>query len=210
METSLFEDMFFVVSYFFDPDFVIQTCIKRHPNKNSYLYEKLWCDKLFVKGEQQKEIDLEMRKLFLDLYYKYKDASIEYFIDNELDLLGSVLLFDQIPRNIFRNTKQMYDTDVKALEIVGKGLIKFKLFDIERAILGYPFIHSENLNEQLKAKDLYNHIIDPYMCVIARYFRIIARNHYDTIQIFGRFPQRNNILGRISTLKEIVYLRNIY
>jgi uncharacterized protein (DUF924 family) len=123
-----------------------------------------------------------------------------------------VVLLDQFPRNIFRNSGEAFAYDARAREIaralIAGGWNGF--YWIERTFLCTPFEHSEDIAEQdysvLHAAGLA--VSAP--AALTGYFRDIldyATKHRDLIRKFGRFPHRNAVLGRPSTPEEEAFLK---
>lgn len=117
--------------------------------------------------------------------------------------LAEILLLDQIPRNIYRGHKKSFAFDRRALSaakaVLAQGLDK-KLPREKRSWLYMPFMHSESLVAQQQGLALFSslgkdHPALPYM-----------RSHAEIIEQFGRFPHRNELLGRRSTKKEKIWL----
>ncbi|KAJ5377286.1 uncharacterized protein N7496_004695 [Penicillium cataractarum] len=106
--------------------------------------------------------------------------------------LALILLFDQVPRNIFRDTPEAYATDAKALSVsrytIEQGWDK-KLPNIQRRYLYSPFNHSEDLEDQELSVRLFTELGDAYHLQWAKDFR-------DQIKQYGRFKHRDHILGR--------------
>ncbi len=116
--------------------------------------------------------------------------------------LALVIVLDQFPRNMFRGTARAFSTDALALAAAKRAIERG--FDRriklpERNFFYLPFEHSENLADQETSLKLYEATKDKES---VRW----AKLHYDTIQRFGRFPHRNEILGRVSTPEEIAFL----
>ena len=115
--------------------------------------------------------------------------------------LASILMLDQFTRNIFRNTPKAFLGDKKALEL---SLICHDKEYLQhgnptyRQFMLMPMMHSEDIaiQDQSLFKDFTSERIYGY-----------AIKHRDIIQRFGRFPHRNEILGRISTEVEIEFLK---
>lgn len=104
---------------------------------------------------------------------------------------AAIILFDQIPRNLYRKQAEAFATDQLAVQIargaVDKGFDQ-GLSDDARAFLYMPFEHSEAMEDQRTSLRLMNSINPDY----GQY----AQAHYDMIDRFGRFPHRNKALGR--------------
>jgi uncharacterized protein (DUF924 family) len=116
--------------------------------------------------------------------------------------LALVIVLDQFPRNMFRGTARAFATDTFALATAKRAIEhgfdrKIKL--PERSFFYLPFEHSENLADQESALKLYAATKDKDLIHWAKL-------HHDVIQRFGRFPHRNEILGRVSTPEEIAFL----
>lgn len=116
--------------------------------------------------------------------------------------LATIILFDQMPRNMYRATPLAFATDGLALReariAVEAGADRGLSVD-QRAFLYLPFEHSENLLDQTRSVALFTDVGD------ARYLDFAIR-HCEVIRQFGRFPHRNAILGRVSTEAEISFL----
>ncbi|WP_136656414.1 DUF924 family protein [Nitratireductor sp. XY-223] len=117
-------------------------------------------------------------------------------------VLALIIVFDQFPRNIYRDTPLAFATDCLALKeaksAVDAGLDQ--LVDADRQIFFYmPFEHSEALEDQDRCVELVSRMNDE------EYLRY-AHAHRDVIVRFGRFPHRNAILGRENTAEETAYL----
>ena len=115
--------------------------------------------------------------------------------------LALLVLLDQLPRNAFRGTPRMFESDAQALEVARQALAQG--FDLEvepdlRNFFYLPFMHSERLDDQDRAVELTRNLGDDPL----RY----AVMHRDIIFKFGRFPHRNAVLGRSTTPDEKKFL----
>ena len=116
--------------------------------------------------------------------------------------LALVILLDQIPRNIFRGDARTWATDPVAVAVADRALANGFDRDVApelRAFFYLPFMHAEDLAAQERSVALYEAHGDPENLKF-------ARHHKDIIARFGRFPHRNETLGRESTPEEIAYL----
>lgn len=145
------------------------------------------------------EIDDEIRKRFLKLWATKRELPVEAFLDDPLTALAAVILFDQFPRNMFRDSAEQFATDHLALAIskaaVGNGFDD-RLEQKERSFLYMPFQHSENLADQNRSVQLFTALGDDYQLGF-------AKKHHDVIERFGRFPHRNSMLGRAPRPAEV-------
>ena len=115
--------------------------------------------------------------------------------------LALCLLLDQFPRNCFRGTGHMYATDSLARHYAGEALERGHDLALEPSVRGFlylPFMHSEDIDEQLRCVKLYTASAPSQL--------EWAEDHYNIIHRFGRFPHRNAILGRKSTPDEQAFL----
>ena len=124
---------------------------------------------------------------------------IEDFLGDPDSALAAVILFDQLPRNMFRGQADQFATDHMALAIA-RGAVERGFDDgmapERRGFLYMPFQHSEELKDQVQALLLFTALGDEEMLHFARL-------HHDVIERFGRFPHRNEALGRKPTAMEL-------
>lgn len=119
--------------------------------------------------------------------------------------LALVLIFNQLPRHMFRGTPQAYETDERA-RAVSRQVIELgfdHLVPIQKRRFFYlPFKHSEDMKDQELSLSLFEKLKakEPL-------FYEYALRDYKIIEKFGRFPQRNEILGRESSADELAYLK---
>lgn len=116
--------------------------------------------------------------------------------------LALLILLDQIPRNIFRNSPHAFATDPLAQAIALRALDR--QFDAAtdtsmRQFFYLPLEHAEDLDLQARCVRLFESLGDAN-------FTRYAILHRDIIERFGRFPHRNALLGRISTPEELRFL----
>ena len=120
--------------------------------------------------------------------------------------LARVVLLDQFTRNAFRGTPAAYAGDPGALataeDAIERGFDD-RLEAHERWFLYMPFQHSESLALQERAVELFAALAaQTGLTGPLRY----AERHRDIVRRFGRFPHRNEILGRASTAEELAFL----
>ncbi|TAL76141.1 MAG: DUF924 family protein [Burkholderiaceae bacterium] len=145
--------------------------------------------------------DDEFRRRFLDLHFSVSRCEKDSWGENPYASLALVLLLDQFPRNAFRGSAHMFATDALALCYARKMIASGAVMQVDQPLRLFacvPFIHSENLDDQRHALDLYKtHAPDAYPW---------AEEHCDIIRRFGRFPHRNAMLGRNTTSEEQAFL----
>lgn len=153
------------------------------------------------------ECDEELRIRFLTDYQKAATGHLDDWMNAPESCLALILLLDQIPRNIFRDTPEAFATDWEALSAaqhaVGQGYDK-KLLTVQRWFIYLPFEHSENLEHQRQAVKLFQQLSNDLDSTSSIDYAI---RHMRVIERFGRFPHRNAILGRASTQEEKEFLK---
>jgi len=120
------------------------------------------------------------------------------FLDDPPTALAAVLLFDQLPRNLYRQSPRAYAFDRLARAIARGALARgwdAVLTRTERQFLAMPLMHSELVADQRRS-------LAYYARLGPRYGWPFAVSHHRMIARFGRFPHRNRILGRASTAAE--------
>ena len=139
-----------------------------------------------------KNLDDEIRERFADLWEEQRQFPADAFMTSPRDALAAVILFDQFPRNMFRDHADQFSTDSLGLQVAKKSIERGyddALDKAERSFLYMPFQHSENLEDQKRSLGLYTALGDPQSLRFAKL-------HHEMIERFGRFPHRNAILGR--------------
>ena len=118
--------------------------------------------------------------------------------------LALVLLLDQFPRQIWRNTPKAFAGDRQALALsqgaVARGWVEKEAEQARRQFWLMPLMHAEDLAVQDSALPLFARFTDTRTADF-------ARRHRDVIARFGRFPHRNACLGRESTPVELAFLK---
>ncbi|ARV62444.1 hypothetical protein BZZ01_30850 [Nostocales cyanobacterium HT-58-2] len=153
------------------------------------------------------EFDEELQIRFLTDYQKAAAGYLDDWMNSPESCLALILLLDQFPRNMFRDTPEAFATDWEALSTAQHAVSQKydqKLLPVQRWFIYLPFEHSENLEHQRQAVRLFQQLSDdPDSASCIDY----AIRHMQVIQRFGRFPHRNEILGRVSTPEEKEFLK---
>jgi uncharacterized protein (DUF924 family) len=120
--------------------------------------------------------------------------------------LARILLLDQFTRNGFRDTARAFAGDALALklaeEAIGRGA-DAALIPVERWFMYLPYAHAESARAQERSLELFQRLRDTTGLADPL---VWAERHAKVIQLFGRFPHRNAILGRESTPEESAFL----
>ena len=144
--------------------------------------------------------DAEIRARFEGLHGEIERGEHDDWCATARGALAYVIVLDQFSRNMFRGTARMFASDARALAAaraaIGRG-DHHTLATQEQTFLYMPFMHSEELADQERAVELFGARGDE-----ASY----AVRHRDIVRRFGRFPHRNELLGRPSTPEELAFL----
>lgn len=151
--------------------------------------------------------DAALRSRFLETYKEAASGGLATWQEQARDCLALILLLDQFPRNMFRDSPRAFAADLlarqAALQALALGYDRAGL-PVERLFFYLPFEHSEALEDQVRACRLIEQLAEfPETANVLSY----ALRHREIIERFGRFPHRNRILGRTSTPEEIEFLK---
>ena len=166
----------------------------------AFWFEELGPDDWFGGGE---EVDTRIRERFLALHETLRAAVPDTWRATARGMLAAVIALDQFPRNMYRGDARAFAADPAALALatdaVERGLDQGMSND-ERKFLYLPFEHSEDPAVQARSVDLFASLDEEETLGY-------ALRHKEIIDRFGRFPHRNEVLGRESTPEEIAFLR---
>ena len=153
-----------------------------------------------------REFDDTVLRRFLKLYEQAAAGSLQDWEENARGSLALCILLDQFPRNMFRGTARCFATDGEAKRIAARAISKGfdkedGMTDDHRLFFYLPFEHSEDIEDQNRAGEL--------LATLASKpdYAKWADAHRSIIERFGRFPHRNDALGRRSTPEEEEFLR---
>lgn len=147
------------------------------------------------------EFDAEFRKHFLAAHEEAARGANEEWLATADGALALLILTDQFPRNSFRGSPRMYATDALARRYARAAVDAGYFLQVPpelRLFFALPFAHSEDAADQDISVALNAALGEPYLTH--------AKRHRDIVRRFGRFPHRNEILGRVSTAEEIDFL----
>ena len=156
--------------------------------------------------QKSDEFDQSIRDRFLDIYKMGVNGMLDDWQNDANGILALIILLDQFPRNMFRGDPKTYASDERALELANIALKRGfdQMLPPQRRHFVYmPFMHSEDLDDQEKSVELFAGLRSENP-VWYEY----ALKHRDDIARYGRFPYRNEILGRENTKAETEYLQN--
>ena len=149
--------------------------------------------------------DQQIRDRFEALYEEAAAGALDHWKADARSCLALVIVLDQFPRNMYRGDPRAYATDHKAQEIaeyaVDRALDR-ELPPFQRSFLYMPFMHSEDLEHQRRSVELFHGLQGSREPGEPDY----AVQHMEIIERFGRFPHRNEVLGRHTTPEEAEFL----
>ncbi|WP_407330849.1 DUF924 family protein [Enterovibrio sp. 27052020O] len=153
-----------------------------------------------------------IRERFLPYVSMAGEGKLSQWLEMPLGALAHIILLDQFSRRIYRGLSAAFRYDEFALALCKRGLAigqDQQLLPIQRVFFYAPLQHSEHVEDQEEALFRFSQLCesaDQSEAGMYENFYRQARNHFDIIQRFGRFPQRNASLGRLSTENEILWL----
>jgi len=150
------------------------------------------------------QFDASLRERFLPLWQQAGRGELDHWQQSAVGCLALVIILDQFPLNMFRAEAQSFATEAQSRGVaqvaIDQGFDQ-ALDASQRAFLYMPFMHSETLADQHRALELFD---QPGLEGNLRF----AWHHHDIIEKFGRFPHRNEALGRQNSAAEIEYLNS--
>lgn len=159
------------------------------------------------------DVDAEIRKRFSDVIGRACAGKLTHWQESPQGCLALVILADQFTRNVYRRQAEAFSGDDIALFAASHAVdnrFESRLAPLESSFLFHPFMHSEDPEHQARCVNLFTRLI--FACPSAWTPWIndnldYAKEHRDVIERFGRFPHRNEVLGRESTAEELEYLK---
>lgn len=153
------------------------------------------------------DLDAEIKSRFKDTYERACDGALSLWLTYPSGTLAYIILTDQFPRNMFRGTARCFTSDGVALAAakmaIQKGWDK-RIDEPARQFFYLPLTHSECLVDQDRAVRL----IMTRMPEAGGRNLLHAKAHREVIRKFGRFPYRNEALGRETPPAEVEYLES--
>lgn len=151
----------------------------------------------------QPSFDELVRTRFLDTLQQAARAELYAWRELPHGRLAEIIVLDQFSRNIHRNTAQAFSQDPMALVLAQEAVradVHRRLSPSGRIFLLMPYVHSESPAIHVQAERLFKEFAPgPNYDFELKHKAIIDR--------FGRYPHRNELLGRASTAEEIEFLK---
>ena len=189
-----------------DSDFVINEIL------NYWFMKKNDFNKWFVKSQ---ETDKYIEQNFSKYINDANNFRLEYLKKTPRGCLTLIILYDQFPRNLYRNTFRAYAFDSKALNLTHELIVNMRFTGFTPNMIMFalmPLMHTESIKDkeylisllekyQEKSKDkddmTFTSMID------------YTKKHLSILKKYGRYPHRNYAFNRISTKEEKIYLENL-
>jgi uncharacterized protein (DUF924 family) len=157
--------------------------------------------------------DQQIRDSFESILIDASRNAFEDWTRTPNGALALVILLDQFPRHIYRGNSDAFAFDNHALkeaQIAVSRNFDRKMTIVERCFLYLPFEHSEDILVQEQSLKLFKNLFDEATGAEKRFIASAlqyAVRHHDIIALFGRFPHRNEILGRKNSSAEQEFLK---
>ncbi|MGF1722396.1 DUF924 domain-containing protein [Vibrio kyushuensis] len=165
----------------------------------TFWFDELGPSKWWIKDNKVDEL---IRRRFSELHSSAIGCELFEWRESAKGRLAEIIVLDQFSRNMYRDTPESFASDPLALALAQEAVKLGQDSDLnatERSFLYMPYMHSESLKIHDVAVELYkSNGIEANL-----EFEI---KHRDIIAKFGRYPHRNNILGRTSSKEEIEFL----
>lgn len=175
--------------------------------KSDEAHTKSW----FTKNEA---FDAEILTRFSWIYASLAGATGHRpaWLEGPRGMLAAIIVLDQFSRNMFRGTRGMFALDGLARQLAFETIAlgyDVKLPFSQRTFCYMPLMHSEKLAHQERCIELFQTFIEQTEGALSeslQYNLKFAVAHRDIVARFGRFPHRNEILGRTSSAEELEFL----
>ncbi len=156
--------------------------------------------------------DRKIARRFSDLPDAGLSGALDSWADTPRGALAFVVALDQFPRNLHRGSASAFAYDARALDVALRAIesgADGQLHAAEATFLYLPLEHAEDLAMQRRCVALFQALTARAPVAMRESFlgfETFAQRHCNVIERFGRFPHRNEVLGRPSTPEESTYL----
>jgi len=166
---------------------------------------KFWFEETDPKFWWKKDADFDqlIDERFEIAHHMATQGALASWRETPLGRLAEIIVLDQFSRNLYRDSPLAFACDEQALALAQEAIQTGADLELEikqKAFLYLPFMHSESREAHETALTLFN-----APGLESNYdFEL---KHKLIIDRFGRYPHRNEILGRESTQEEIEFLK---
>ncbi len=165
-----------------------------------------YCEVRPVWFESTPQFDAEIAEQFVSTYEQAASGALDGMADTAESCLALTIVLDQFPRCMFRGDARAFATDDKVLALAKRAIARSfdaALTPLQRWFLYMPFQHVEDRADQRRSVELFESLGAD---AVHRFVIGAARSHRDVVERFGRFPHRNDILGRQTAAEEAAFL----
>jgi len=167
-----------------------------------------WLDEVGEAGWYKADdaVDEAIRQRFGCAWQEAREGAFGLWLMSPRETLAYLILTDQFPRNMFRGTPEAFATDASSLQVAMGAIDKdwdLQVTEPERQFFYMPFMHSEDPDDQDRGVALFEARMNTGNN--GRH----ARAHRVIIRQFGRFPYRNDALGRETTAAEAAWIADV-
>lgn len=170
-------------------------------------------DRSWLWWKKDSQTDATIRERFEDLVQAVAAGKYADWLDTGAGRLARIIALDQFTRNIYRDTSGAFAYDSAALQMSLDGIATEQdqeLPLIQRVFFYLPLEHAEDRAMQAESVRLFAALRDqapPHLHETFANYLDFAERHKVIVDRFGRFPHRNEILGRESTAEELAFLQ---
>lgn len=166
----------------------------------SFWFEEIQPKDWWIKSES---FDQTIHSRFGDYHEAASSGELYEWRNSAQGVLAEVIILDQFSRNIYRNSAKAFAYDPQALTL-SQFAVLLKLDEelslSERQFLYMPYMHSES-------KSIHQQAVPLFKALGADKGYDFELKHKEIIDRFGRYPHRNELLGRQSTSEELEFLK---
>ena len=149
------------------------------------------------------QFDAEIRSRFGAVHGRAVLGELHDWRDTPEGCLAEIVVLDQFSRNLYRDDARAFAADGMALALAQEAVrvgADQAVPPVRRQFFYMPYQHSESGQIHEDAMALFERLEEPEGLDYERRHKVI-------IDRFGRYPHRNEVLGRRSTDEEIAFLR---
>lgn len=162
--------------------------------------------------EGGESFDAEIRQRFGEELERAIRGEYDGWKETPSGRMALILILDQFSRNIFRESPRAWSQDLLAQKLTLEGMARGDdetLRPIERCFYYLPLEHAEDLQLQRMSLREYTRLADdaPYGAEFVSEAVRYAERHFEIIERFGRFPHRNDVIGRPTSSEEAEFLQ---
>ncbi len=151
---------------------------------------------------KSEQLDQDISREFMQIHKQVNAGETHAWRRTDDGRLAEIIVLDQFSRNMFRHLPAAFASDQRALTLCRDAVETGVLGRIDAVRAGFllmPYMHSESLSVHDQGLPLFEKYCDEGTIKF-------ERKHRDIIAQFGRYPHRNEILGRHSTAEELQFL----